>query len=674
VNRIVGSKIYARVRVVDVLAISIISATLFAAVSIGSSSFDIKALIVIWLGLFASLATGRVLLSSLVEAIPESARVSAEVTIGVAGVSALMLLLCIIFRCSANIAFSIVCGVALIAMWFIAGARADDHVDRRTSGIVAAICGLSFVWSIQAIWAVPAMRKDFVFPAWQDFFYHGAMVAQFAHFSDFGGTWIFAHGTSLPLYHYAGYLLAAAISAFSSIPALVLASGFAEPFSFIIMGLGAWTLGVLIADRMGGVAAVSAVMTLPSPAHYWFANAYYDFHWLLQITTTGFSVGFSFLVVTVGIIAVKRKSTVAFWLAAILSATSALFKMQLFPLLFLSGLALLAIFWRPRHRWMPWAFFAALLVAGAVLLPVAELMPRAPHFLTMDWNPRLAIEALVPPVGISMHLPAALRVLVDLASLLLTAFGALLPFYVLALRWCHRRKCTDRFDIIPLVFVGVYCLIVLTFPRNVGDEFQHRSAALVYAMLAVWCALLLLRMLGMMFPRYSHLVLAMLCLALLPFPFLFEKTAQSGSAEWMKVAAHNAVPGGLQEAADYIRQNSSASEITLKSSNDGGGSFFGALTSISERSAYWLSLDSHMAWKLWGTPIDTIEAREAVTRQLLHADTFEQFSNVAQAAGINWYVLSPPDRLSAEIESMAVKSADGFRVFHFSPSQSSSKP
>jgi hypothetical protein len=560
-------------------------------------------------------------------------------------------------------------------MWFIADTGADDQVDRRASrGIVAAICGLSFVWSIQAIWAVPTMRKDFVFPAWQDFFYHGAMIAQFAHFSDFDGTWIFAHGTSLPPYHYAPYLLPAAVNAFSSIPALPLASSFIEPFSFIIMGLGAWTLGVLIAGRMGGVATVSAIMNLPSPAHYWFGNAYYDFHWLLQITTTGLSIGFTFLVVTIGIVAVRQKSTAAFWLAAILSATTALFKMQLFPLLFLSGLALLAIFWRPRHRWMLWVSFAALLMAGAIFLPVAELMPRAPHFLTMEWNPRLAIEALLPPIRISMHLPGLLLVLIDLTFLLLTAFGALLPLYILGVYWCHRRKCADRFDIIPLVFVGVYCLIVLTFPRNVGDEFQHRSATLVYGILAVWCALLLLRIMDMTFHRYSHLLVAMLCLALLPFPFVFEKTAQSGLAEWMKVAAHNAVPGGLQEAADYIRQNSSASEITLKSSNDGGGSFFGTLTSISERSAYWLSLDSQMAWKLWGTPIDTIEVREAVTRQLLHADTYEQFSNVAQAAGINWYVLSPPDRLPTEIESMAVKSAHGFRVFHFSPLRSSSNP
>jgi len=668
-------QILASIFVFDVLEITTISAVLFLTVSIAVEKFNYSAMIVILLFLFSSLMTGRAILACLPNALPSSTLISAELLIGVAVLSAIMLSLCIMIKCSADVAFLFACGIGLIVAIFNAKRWTGSNVESKVSfRAIAVICVLSVIWSWQAIWAVPRLRETYVFPAWQDFFYHSCMITQFAHFSDLGGTWIFTHGTNLPVYHYASYLIPAAINAFSNLPALALATAFTEPFSFIVMGLGAWVLGVVIAGRAAGAASVAAILMLPDAAYYGFGNPYYDFHWLLQITPMGYAIGLSLLVLALGIVAVRQNSAAAFWLAAALTLITASFKMQLFTLLLLSGLVLVAIFWRPRRSWVRWACLVSLCVGGVALIGVAELLPRAPHLLSTTWEPRLVLQWLLPPGTISEKLPSAVAIPAGLAILLMTAFGGLIPVYFVGLVWCQKSKFRDSFDFVPLIFVSTYCFMVLSFPRNTGDEFQHRPFTLVYAVLAVWCACLVTRIVQARCPRHAHRGLMALGLVLLPFSFLLETSAQSGRAGWMKSAARIPVPRGLFQSAEYIRHNASISDVTLKSSDDGDVPLFGELTALSERASFILLLRSHFAWGLWGTPPDVVNAREAVSKELLRAQTLEEFSRIAQAVGISWYVLSPPDQLPEVITNKAVMSADGYFVLHVEPRLPSSEP
>jgi hypothetical protein len=675
-NRTMLDAPHARFRVpfsiLDMASISTISIVLFLSISIASGQIVVSALIITWLMMFNSLVFGRSIFTFLPNYLNPSIKFPTEFVTGIAIIDISMLAFCISMKCSADVAFILTCAFGLVAIVFNAKRLADGIDDSIPSyGAICVICTFSVIWSWQAIWAVPRLRETYIFPAWQDFFFHSCMITEFAHFSDFGGTWIFAHGTKIPIYHYASYMLPAAISTFSNFPALALATAFTEPFSFIVMGLGAWVLGVVIAGRIGGAACIAAIFMLPDAAYYWFRNPYYDFHWLLQITPMGYGIGFSLLALALGIGGVRQRSAAAFWLAAALTLISASFKMQLFALLLLSGFMLVGSYWRPRKLWVLWACFASICIAAAGLIGVAELLPRAPHFLSTRWEPGLALQGLLPSGTISDKLPSVFAVPAGLAILLLTAFGGLLPAYIVGVAWSRNAKLLDFFDVVPLVFVLVYCFIVVTFPRNTGDEFQHRPFTLVYAVLAVWCACLTVKFVKATLVGRANLALTAFAFVLLPFPFLMQMSAQSGhhAADWMKSAARVEVPRGLFQSAEYIRQHASISDVTLKSSDDGDVPLFGYLTAISERASYVLLLRSHSAWDLWGTPLDVVAAREAVGRELLQAPTFEEFSQIAQAAGISWYVLSPPDHLPEAITDKAVMSTDGYFVLHVKPQQ-----
>jgi hypothetical protein len=660
-NNTSAKRFFKPVNALEALSISTISLCLFVALSLASGKTSISAFIIIWTALFLSFAAGRQVYARANVTLPSDARFCAELLTGLALVSLATLAICLLFGYSAGTSFLMVCTIGLAAE--ILGIRSGSSNSNASYGAIAVVCGLSIVWSWQAIWAAPSLYRTGAFPAWQDFFFHSSMISQFAHFSEFGGTWIFAHGTRLPVYHYASYAIPSVVKAFSDLPSIAIATGFAEPFSFIVMGLGTWVLGIVLAGRVAAATAIAAIFLLPNAAYYGFGNAYYDFHWLLQITTTGYAIGFSLLALAVGIIAVRDNSTGAFWIAAALALATSMFKMQLFPLLILSGIVIWIWFWHPKQWWMRWACVAVLLLAGTAGLLIAEIMPRAPHFLSTTWEPKLAVKALLLPNQTIAELPDATAVALGLGILLLTAFGGLVPLYIVA-NFLGRRKFVDRkFDLIPGVFIAVYALIVLMFPRNTSDEFSHRSFTLVYAVVAVWCACMIARI-AKSLPLRARIAFLVLGLALLPFPFFLQSTTQSGRADWMKTASHTEVPRGLVLSADYIRHNALTNEITLKSSNDGFGSKFGELTALCERSAFILLVGTHLAWELWGTPIDVVTSRESVAHELLRTQNFEDFSRTARSAGINWYILSPPDRLPDPITDKAVLSADGYFVFH----------
>lgn len=585
--------------------------------------------------------------------------------LGLLSTALLLLAVSLLFRLSAGGAFAVVLsGATLLAMLFAGGERGDLRHAVRNWGFIAAICALSIVWSWQAVMSVPTLQGTHTFTAWIDFFFHSAMVSQFAHFADFGGTWIYAQGASLPIYHYAPYMLPAVLDAVTGAPAITIATAFGSTLAFVIMGLSVWALGDALQGPRGAAAALGAVYILPNAGLYGFKNPYYDFHWLLQITTSAQAVGLGVLAIVVAILAVRNACWRTGLVAAVLALGVSMFKAQMLPAMGLAGLAFLLLYWSFRYRWLPWAVLAACVVVGVIGLTAISLGPRGPALLQEQWDPARTLAAMLlrdRPIGDGW--PQFIAVPILLGIVLLTAFGALLPAYAIGALWCRTWKLDRRFDLLPLMFVLAYSAVALTFPITKNDEFQHRPFPLIYVVLAVWSACLLVRMLEARLPRLASPILLVAGLLLLPLPLAMQRTAQAGHAEWMNQFNHINIPRGLLRAAEFIKRNAAHSDVIVGSGSDGEVPVYGHLTSLSERSTYVMSLKSRLAWELWGIPVDMIARREAVVGQLRQAETIESLYRTAQDAGISWFVLSPPDRFPDALMAHAVFSADGYAVF-----------
>ncbi len=655
----------------DTVAVAIVAACLLCTLSLSSRAVSLTAGLAM-LGVFGSAhIAGRAIVSCLPHAVPPAGRFAAAFLTGFAGLSVTTMALCLLLTWPAGLAAAVACGIGVTAsMLCRAGRRGEQAASSglADSGAVAVICVLSVVWSWQAIGAYPALLASGVFPAWVDDFYHAALVVQFAHFHAVGGTWIFAHGARLPIYHYAVYMLPAVLSDASGLPALSIATAFTVPFSFIVMGLGCWLLGVVLAGRAGGAMALAALLLLPDASHYGFGNAVFGLHWILQVTWMGFAVGLSLLVVALSIMVARRQSVGGFLLCAALTLSVAAFKMQIFALLFLWTLGFAAVVWRPRRAWLRWACIVCVGAAGAAAICLCERLPRAPHFLASGWDPGRVLQGTLGTSAVPATVLSGPQVAAMAGLLLLSAFGVLVPAYGAGCLWCRRWNLWRVSDAVPGMFVVLYVLMVLTFPKNANDgyEFQRRPFTLVYAVLAIWCAGFTVRIADASAWRAARPLVFAAGLALLPVPFLLQGRVQSGAAPWMADASHVEVPRGLLLSAAYIRQHAGASDLVMQSGHDGDVPTLPVLSAMAERASYVLMLDSHHAWQLWGIPLDLVAARESVGRAMLGAKTYDELARFARGAGIGWYVLAAADPLPKAVTDRAVAAFAGYYVFDFS--------
>ena len=663
---LVSARTLFSIDVLDLPGVFILGSTLALPVALSAGiGFYLPALAILLLLLLTGVIYGSALLAA--GGIIPSSGGRAPLTLGLGLLSTALLLLAIslIFGVSVGPAFTVVAaGAVLLAILFADGERGDLRQATRNWGFIAAICALSVVWAWQAIMSVPTLEETSTLTAWVDFVFHAAMVSQFAQFSDFGGSFIFAHGAQLPVYHYGSYMLPAVLKAATAAPAIAVATSFGPTLSFVIMGLAIWALGDTLQGGAGAAAALGAVFLLPSAALYGFSNPYFDLHWLLQVTSTAQAVGLCVLAIALALFAVRHASLRAGVIAAALALSVVMFRAQMLPMMGLACLGLLLLCWRFRYRWMPWAILVAFIAVGGIGLATIHLVPRAPALLQEAWDPLRTLATLLPRDRLIVHgRPNLVAVPVLLGVLLLSAFGALLPAYAIGAAWCRARTLGRRFDFLPALFVLAYSAVVLTFPIAKDDEFQHRPFPLVYVVLAVWVACMLVRLLGEGDRRWTRRILLALGLLLLPFPLVMQRSAQTGRAEWMTQVNHVDIPRGLLRAAEFVRGKAAPSDIVVGSDTDRDWPYTGYLTALSERSTYVMLLKSNRAWELWGVPVDMIARRTAVVDQLRQATTIESLYRTAQNAGIGWFVLSPTHQLPDGVLAHASFSADGYAVF-----------
>ncbi len=647
----------------DCAAVLLITSVLNIAMAIGAG-FSVIPVIVVGVALLLAILMGRAVLAFLPVLLPEDARAPSELLLGTALLCAAMLVVGIFANLSAGVSFVVCCSVGLLGCSVCARFR---HLQGGWTNIGLAylvmISAISFVWSWEAINAVPRLRADGIFSAWVDFFVHAGYVAELAHFRALHGKSIFVFGDDIPIYHYASYMLPAAVQALSGLSALAVVTTFWGVFGFIFMGLGATVAGAVLAGRIGGFAAIVGVLLIPDAAQYWLHNTFFGFYWLLQISAGGaYAIGLAMLALAFGALALHQGSN-ALWLAVATAVSVGFFRAHIFVLLALAAVPIFFFNWRPKRGWLRWACLAAVLLLGVVGAVLAERIPRAPQFLTGEYAPIWMVKSLMTYSTYhdafdhlaARSIPAVFVLAIGTFLVLLSAFGALLPAYFAGL--ALTRSTLRPVDWFPFFLLVAYCSILIAFPMD-GGELQHRPFVLVYAALMVWCGAFVARGTRSLLPRHGQMILVTCCVPLIAYPFFAAGAVQAGGNKWAAAAHVNfRVSEGLLKSLDYIRSNAGVGDVVWSDKGDP----WAIMTGLTERTSF-TSLEPIFA-NLPGSTRHLIDAHLSISNELRRASSPDQFASIATAAGIDWCVLTPDYHLPESFSGKVEFTAAGYRVF-----------
>jgi len=433
-----------------------------------------------------------------------------------------------------------------------------------------ALCALfTLMWCHRIAQAPAELARDGRLFAWIDYFVHGGIISQLGDPLAVRGS-VFLADHPLLLYHYASYMLPAALAGLLDQPGFALATSFWLPMGVFTMCAGAHALGTALAGRTGALASVAVLTLLPDASTYGLRNGFLSFHFHMVVTPgTDYVTGVFLLCVAVLGRWIPGTSARPLLGSAALAVGALWFRIQVFAAGFPAWLATAALATPAvrRRRLLFWscAALAFLLFVIAFYAAVdAEL--ALPVFLEVvhDRQEPTAYSGLYLGLrDVGGGLPAiALGILLMYCA----SLGAFVGLYPLALWLARRARALRPLDAFPAFAIAAYLAVMLTAPIDKhcdSTEFTVRPFVLVYAVVAVWTVCLLCRVFELRWPqRASDAWRAVLAASLLATPVLWQETFAMGlpSFEW-GWGYFTKIEPGLAQAARYLREHGRPGQI-----------------------------------------------------------------------------------------------------------------
>ncbi len=188
------------------------------------------------------------------------------------------------FKLLAVHAFALWAGaLAACAVFFPERDSRAQPLDREDLAGLA-VCGLvTLMWCRAIAQAPAALVRDGVLYAWVDYFVHGGIISQFGDPLAVRQS-VFLADQSLLLYHYASYMLPAALAGLLDQPGFALATSFWLPMGVLTMCAGAYALGAGLAGPAGALASVAVLTLVPDASTYGLRNGFLSFHFHVVAT------------------------------------------------------------------------------------------------------------------------------------------------------------------------------------------------------------------------------------------------------------------------------------------------------------------------------------------------------------------------------------------------------
>lgn len=423
------------------------------------------------------------------------------------------------------------------------------RIDRRELPGVLLGAALTLLWCRHSAEAPAVLAETGVLPVWIDYVVHGGAISAFGDPLARGGQSFELAGFPRPFYHYASYLLPAALAAPLDLPGLPLATSAWLPLGFFTLCAGGYLLGQSLTGARGGVAAVAVLTLMPEVGDYGMRNPFFSFDWnVLTHPTAAYALGialasFAFLKRWCD---ERRPGLLA--LSIVLAAGLLLFRAHIFvlalPAVLATAATATAAFRRRRLLYTGAALALLLLLLGLRWMTDGQPALR-PFLATVHDQPGIAYagwyEFLLQHHGAGVALPAGLLLVFPVF------LGIFMLLYPIAL-WLRHRSA---FDVLPLLLIAGYAALMALAPVPAnGDptELTHRPFVLVYAAVAVWTVAVLVERVAL---RWVLALAGAALVAFLPQSGLWPE-APKFSWGWKYYA--RALTPGLAPAADFLRR------------------------------------------------------------------------------------------------------------------------
>jgi hypothetical protein len=468
-------------------------------------------------------------------------------------------------------AFALWAGVlAVCAVVFPERPALPQRVDgKELAGL--AVCALATVMWCREIAQAPArLARDHLLYAWIDYFVHGGIVSQFGDPLAVRGSVFLADQAPL-LYHYATYMLPAALAGLLGEPGLPLATSFWLPMGVLTMCAGAYALGTGLAGPTAALASVAVLTLVPDASTYWLRNGFLSFHFHMALTPgAGYVIGVFFASAAMLRCWTPAASPRPLLASAALALGALWFRVHVFAIGFPAWLATAALATR-TVRVRPLLFAGSGLLAFLLFVMAFYAVTGFDFALLVfleavhEWQDPTAYSGFFGPLRAEHgDLVAAL---VGIALVYLACLGALVVLYPLAVWLAHRARALRAIDVFPAFLLAAYLAMMLTGPidkHRDSTEYTVRPFVLVYAAVAVWTVCLLCRAFELRWPQRARQAWgAALGASLLGVALAWPGTPARSlpKFDWGWDFYPQRVDVGLTQAARYLREHGRPGQV-----------------------------------------------------------------------------------------------------------------
>ncbi len=535
------------------------------------------------------------------------------------------------------------------------------------------------LWCSDAQTPYVVVGENAVFQAWRDSFIHIGEIKIFAqargmHSIDD----IKLAGAAAPVYHFASYLSASAVTGIGGVAALETFSSMMLPLGLFLCGVAAFALITSLFGGWAGLAAAIAIMLLPDAFHQGFGNRALSYNFLSQVNP-GLLYGiacvafgwmflleacrrgkFALLLLAYGLLGVCL-----FYKAHLFVANAYL--MMIFPCLYFLRIS-------ARWRLLMGAAGSALFI---VVVSLSQTMARVP-VLRLDGSGVIEYRATLigmfenamlgeffAKVAYATGYPMPVQLVYFAAMLLMCSFGIWLAGTALLL-YLDARRSVARIDHAARAFVLLVLLNYLVMAmglamdaRHVGtrDELLNRPMVWAYFVVTAWTA-------GAAFDLLARraragaakAVLGVAALVGVALTLVHAPNLQTMPmrADYRDFSASRSLPLCMVKAAQFMRTHGQPGQRFIDSFGDNDF----AATALSERQA-WVGR-SDFGGMLPGQRA-RLEQAAALARMVDSADVYA----FAAANDITWYLLRPPQQLAWEsaLADQSAYACGGYRLY-----------
>lgn len=521
---------------------------------------------------------------------------------------------------------------------------------QRSELVALLLCVLGTVFWCWELAEVPRILwRDGVLTTWVDQFIHGSGISQFGDPRAAARQSILLADVPGMPYHYASYMLPAALAWPLDLPGLTLAMSVWVPLGFLTVCAGAYALGATLAGPAGGVAALGALTLLPDAASYGLHNRLFGYYWyVLAVPTASYAVGVALLAIAFLGRWTAARDARALAASAALVAGLALIRMHIFAPLVPAWLACAALAARLVRRRALLFAAAGLALFGLFVWGFYRAFPDAPHALgifleyTHTRQQPTAYRGLY--AGLMYLYGAPVAVPVGVLLVIASTLGIFGIFYPLSVLLVRRTRRLELIELVPLALLVSYVLLILTAPippHGDSTEFTQRPFVLVYAVFAVWTAAGFSGWLAMHGGlRRRRVWLPLLIAAALAVTWVLHSTV--GDWRWAQTYT---VAEGLPQAATYVRSRSQPGDLLAAQ----GLSPALENTDLAVQMVGMTGVPAYLARPFiyisgGGPRAQTAHQRYVALRALERQTSAEAALARLRALGIRWYVVAQRDR------------------------------